>query len=78
MEKINYNRHLTLIQTLTTSSNQSPPQPHMANNAKYDTISLVNAKYDTISSVKHGAKPLVVVMSRIVRAVCRPPYFIVF
>ena len=50
----------------------------LANNAKYDTISLVNAKYDTISSVKHGAKPLVVVMSRIVRAVCRPPYFVVF
>ena len=37
-----------------------------------------NAKYDTISFVKYGDKPLVVVMSRIARAVCRPPYFVVF
>ena len=29
MEKINYNRHLSLIKTLPTSSTRSPPQPHI-------------------------------------------------
>ena len=37
-----------------------------------------NSKYDTISFVKYGDKPSVAVTSRIVRAVCRPPYFLVF
>ena len=48
--------------------------------AKYLYTSTVenNAKYDTIIFVKYGDKPLVVVTSRIVRAVCRPPYFLVF
>ena len=31
MEKINYNHHLSLIQTLPTSSTQSPPQTHTKN-----------------------------------------------
>ena len=46
----------------------------------YALLSVVanNAKYDTISFVKYGDKPSVAVTSRIVRAVCRPPYFLVF
>ena len=46
----------------------------------YALLSVVanNAKYDTISFVKYGDKPSVAVMSRIVRAICRPPYFLVF
>ena len=31
VEKINYNHHLSLIQTLPTSSTRSPPQPHTNN-----------------------------------------------
>ena len=46
----------------------------------YALLSVVanNAKYDTISFVKYGDKPSVAVTSRIVRAVCHPPYFLVF
>ena len=46
----------------------------------YALLSVVanNAKYDTISFVKYGDKPSVAVTSRIVRAVCRPPYLLVF
>ena len=29
VEKINYNHHLSLIQTVPTSSTRSPPQPHI-------------------------------------------------
>ena len=36
-----------------------------------------NAKYDTIRFVKYGDKPSVAVTSRIVRAVCHPPHFLV-
>ena len=51
-----------------TNDSRSVVCPQLANNAKYDTISFV----------KYGDKPLVVVTSRIARAVCRPPYFVVF
>ena len=56
MEKINYNHHLSLIQTLPTSSTQSPPQ-HRTNYAIADSR-CIGHYLDSLTTIVHTRKPL--------------------
>ena len=55
VEKMNYNHHLSLIQTLPNSITRSPPQPH-ANDPIADSI--CRGKYlDSLTKIFHTREP---------------------
>ena len=55
VEKINYNHHLSLIQSLPTSSTQSPPQPHT--NDKIVDSGFTGHYLDALKTIVHTREP---------------------
>ena len=55
VKKINYNRHLSLIQTLPTSSTRYPPQPHT--NDPIDNSELTGHYLDPLTTIFHTREP---------------------
>ena len=55
MEKINYNHHLSLIQTLPTSSTQSPPQTHT--NDPISDSGCTGHYLDALTTIVHTREP---------------------
>ena len=55
MEKINYNHHLSLIQTLPTSSTQYPRQPHT--NDPIDASGCTVHYLDDLTTIVHTREP---------------------
>ena len=55
MEKINYNHHTSLVQTLTTTSTQSPPQPH-TNDPIADSV-CTGHYLDSLTIIVHTREP---------------------
>ena len=55
MEKINYNHHISLIQTLPTSSTRYPPQPHI--NDPIADSGFTGHYLDALTTTSHTMEP---------------------